>query len=108
MRGGNCAPEDDDVGTHGGALLLERAPGACSGSKIPRVYRPFMEECRTFSRSLFFTAAYFHFALVAASTISHFITAATKFSCCSFNKKMSPLFFFSHSFVLDLCRPFSR
>ena len=28
------------VGTHGGALLLERAPGACSGSKIPRVYRP--------------------------------------------------------------------
>ena len=26
------------VGTHGGALLLERAPGACSGSKIPRVY----------------------------------------------------------------------
>ena len=28
------------VGTHGGAMLLERAPGACSGSKIPRVYRP--------------------------------------------------------------------
>ena len=28
------------VGTHGGALLLERAPGACSGSKIPRVYWP--------------------------------------------------------------------
>ena len=28
------------VGTHGGALLAERAPGACSGSKIPRVYRP--------------------------------------------------------------------
>ena len=28
------------VDTHGGALLLERAPGACSGSKIPRVYRP--------------------------------------------------------------------
>ena len=27
------------VGTHGGALLPERAPGACSGSKIPRVYR---------------------------------------------------------------------
>ena len=25
--------------THGGALLPERAPGACSGSKIPRVYR---------------------------------------------------------------------
>ena len=28
------------VGTHGGALLQERAPGACSGSKIPCVYRP--------------------------------------------------------------------
>ena len=28
------------VGTHGGALLPERAPGACSGSKTPRVYRP--------------------------------------------------------------------
>ena len=28
------------VGTHGGALLPERAPGACSGSKIPRVYQP--------------------------------------------------------------------
>ena len=28
------------VGTHGGALLPGRAPGACSGSKIPRVYRP--------------------------------------------------------------------
>ena len=28
------------IGTHGGALLQERAPGACSGSKILRVYRP--------------------------------------------------------------------
>ena len=28
------------VGTHEGALLPESAPGACSGSKIPRVYRP--------------------------------------------------------------------
>ena len=42
----------------------------------------------------FFTAAHFHLALVAAS-ISHFVTAATKFSCCSSNKKMSPLFFIS-------------
>ena len=41
---------------------------------------------------LFFTAAHFHIALVAAS-ISHFVTAATKFSCCSSNKKMSPLLF---------------
>ena len=44
----------------------------------------------------FFTAAHFHLALVAAS-ISHFVTAATKFSCCSSNKKMSPLFFISRS-----------
>ena len=31
------------VGTHGGALLPERAPGACSGNKIPRVYRPLVQ-----------------------------------------------------------------
>ena len=47
-----------------------------------------------FFRSLFFfTAAHFHLALVAAC-ISHFVTAVTKFSCCSSNKKMSPLFFY--------------
>ena len=34
----------------------------------------------------FSTAAHFHFALVAAS-ISHFVIAATKFSCYSSNKK---------------------
>ena len=45
---------------------------------------------------IFFTEAHFHLALVAAS-ISHFVTAATKFSCCSSNKKMSPLFFISRS-----------
>ena len=45
---------------------------------------------------VFFTAAHFHFALVAAS-ISHFVTAATKFSCVSSNKKMSPFFFISRS-----------
>ena len=28
------------VGTHGGALFPDGASGACSGSKIPRVYRP--------------------------------------------------------------------
>ena len=32
-----------------------------------------------------------------AASISHFVTAATKFSCCSSNKKMSPLFFISRS-----------
>ena len=44
----------------------------------------------------FFTAAHFLLTLVAAC-ISHFVTAATKFSCYSFNKKMSPLFFISCS-----------
>ena len=44
----------------------------------------------------FFTAAHFLLTLVAAC-ISHFVTAATKFSCYSFNKKMSPLFFISRS-----------
>ena len=48
----------------------------------------------------FFTAVHFHLALVAAS-ISHFVTADTKFSCSSSNNKMSPLsFFFSR-----LCWP---
>ena len=28
------------LGTHGGALLPKRAPGACSWSEIPRLYRP--------------------------------------------------------------------
>ena len=47
----------------------------------------FMEEMSyVFSFTFFFTAAHFHLALVAAS-ISHFVTAATKFSCCSSNKK---------------------
>ena len=52
----------------------------------------------------FFTAAHFHLALVATS-ISHFVTAAKKFSCCSSNKKMSLLFL---SLALDFCCPFSR
>ena len=45
--------------------------------------------CSFFSLPLIFT-------LVGAS-ISYFPTAATKFSCCSSNKKMSPLFFISRS-----------
>ena len=32
-----------------------------------------------------------------AASISHFVTAAAKFSCCSSNKKMSPLLFISRS-----------
>ena len=47
-------------------------------------------------RSLFFTAAHFHLALVAAS-ISHFVTAATKFSCRSSNKKNVSFVFISRS-----------
>ena len=63
--------------------------------KLPETFS--WRKCRTCSRSLFFfTAAHFLLALVAAS-ISHFVTAATKFSCCSSNKKMSPLFFISRS-----------
>ena len=49
-----------------------------------------------FLLNLFFTAAHFHLALLAAS-ISHFVTAATKFSCYFSNKKMSPLFSISRS-----------
>ena len=44
----------------------------------------------------FSTADHFHLALVAASSF-HFVTAATKFSCYSSNKKMSLLFFISCS-----------
>ena len=62
--------------------------------KLPKTF--LWRKCRARSRSLFFTAAHFLLALVAAS-ISHFVTAATKFSCCSSNKKMSPLFFISRS-----------
>ena len=56
----------------------------------------FMEEMSCSSSLLLFTAAHFHLALVATS-ISHFVTAATKFSCCSSNKKMTPLFVISRS-----------
>ena len=44
----------------------------------------------------FFTAAQFHFALVAVS-ISHFVTAATKFLCCPSDKKCLLCFFISCS-----------
>ena len=44
------------------------------------------------------------FFLVAAST-SHFVTAATKFSCCSSNEKCLLCFSF---LALALCLPFSR
>ena len=50
--------------------------------------------------TFFFTAAPWW-----PDSISHFLTAATKISCCSSNKKMSPLLF---SLLLALCRSFSR
>ena len=57
----------------------------------------FMEEMSyVFSFTFFFIATHYHLAFVAA-TFSYFVTAATKFSCCSSNKKMSPLFFISRS-----------
>ena len=56
----------------------------------------FLFYCRSFSPCIWLVAA----------RISHFATTATKFSCCSSNKKMSLLCFLS--LALDLCRPFSR
>ena len=47
----------------------------------------------------FFTAAHFHLALVVAS-ISHFVTAATKFSSSSSNNKLSCFVVFFFFFFL--------
>ena len=71
-------------------------------AKRPETF--FMEEMSyAFSFTFHVSAADFLLALVATS-ISHFVTAATKFSCCSFNKKYLLCFL---SLALDLCRPFS-
>ena len=71
--------------------------------KLPETF--LIEEMSyVFSFTFFFTAAHFLLALVAAS-ISQFVTAATKFSFCSSNKKMCLLCFLS--LALDLYRPFS-
>ena len=58
----------------------------------------FLEEMSyVFLFTFCFTSAHFHLATVAAR-IPHVVTSATKFSCCSSNKKIAPLFFFiSHS-----------
>ena len=65
-----------------------------------------MEEMSyVFSFTFFLVATHFHLALVAAS-FSYFVTAATKFSCCSSNKKKCVLRYLA--LALDLCRPFSR
>ena len=62
-----------------------------------------MEEMSyVFPFTFFFTAAYFNLKLVVAS-ISHFVFAATKFSCCSSNKKCLLCFL---SLAINPCRPF--
>ena len=67
----------------------------------------FMEEMSYVFLFTFFSLPLI-FALVAAS-ISRFLTAAAKFSCCSSNKKMSPLLFISRSILaIALCCSFSR
>ena len=62
-----------------------------------------MEEMSyVFSFTFFVTAAHFLLALVVAS-ISHFVTAATKFSCCSSNKKnVSFVFYLSLQITVAL------
>ena len=66
----------------------------------------FLEELSyVFFVPFFFIVAHFYLALVAAS-ISHLVTAATKFSFLFSNKKLSPLYFLS--VALHFCRPFSR
>ena len=61
-------------------------------------------KCRTCSHLLFFTAAHFHLPLVAAS-ISYFLTATAKFSCCSSNKKNVSFVVY---LLLQISLPFSR
>ena len=79
------------------AVVLQDYDVKLSENSLLRV---FWRKFRTSSCSFFFfTAAHFHLALVAAS-ISYFVTAATKFSCCSSS------FFVFLSLALDLCRLF--
>ena len=56
--------------------------------------------------SYVFSPTFFSPALVADS-ISHFVTAATKFSCCPSNKKCLLCFFISRSRSLSLFFSFS-
>ena len=57
-----------------------------------------MEEMSyVFSFTFFHCRSFSPYIWLVAASISHFVTAATKFSCCSSNKKMSPLFFISRS-----------
>ena len=62
-------------------------------------------KCQTCSRSLFFQCCSFSPCILVATSISRFVTVATRFSCRSSNKKCLLCFL---SLDLDLCRPFSR
>ena len=65
------------VGTHEGALLPERAPGACSGGKIARVFRPLKVAVFSTPRVNFLTAP-------TADGFSLRHTLVMKFSYCLF------------------------
>ena len=71
-------------------------------TSINFLVKRFMKKCRTcfcffFSLPLIFT--------VVAASISHFLTAATKFSCCSSTQKYLNCIL---SLTLALCRSFTR
>ena len=57
----------------------------------------FMEEMLYVFSFTFFSLLLIFTLHMVATSISHFVTATAKFSCCSSNKKMSPLFFISRS-----------
>ena len=50
-------------------------------------------KCRTCSCSLFCFSTPAHFFTLVATSISHFLATATKFSCCSSNRKCFLCFF---------------
>ena len=61
-------------------------------TSINFLVKRFMKKCRTCFCFFFFLSLIF---TVVAASISLFLTAATKFSCCSSNKKMSIVFYLS-------------
>ena len=50
-------------------------------------------KCRTCSCSLFCFSTPAHFLILVAASISHFLATATKFSCCSSNRRCFLCFF---------------
>ena len=63
------------------------------GGNVVRVFVHLFFHCRSFSPCILF-----------ATCISHFVTAATKFSCCSSNKKKCLLCFFFSRWAWLACR----